>query len=44
MKYEKPQLIAETPAISAIQTAKLTTPDVDSSHKEPIASAYQDWE
>ena len=43
MKYETPELTALTPAIDAIQVAKLGT-GIDGSSKEPPTSAYEDWE
>jgi hypothetical protein len=46
VKYEKPEVIALTPAINAIQGttgSKVLQPANDSTHPEGIG-AYEDWE
>ncbi len=49
MKYETPEVTALMPAIIAVQSSSNSTPKntsntLDSSIKEHVSAAYEDWE
>ena len=44
MKYETPELTAVTPAINAVQAAKVTPNPIDGFLPEQGVASYEDWE